>query len=102
VSCSGSKNNLDRHQKVTLVTASWSKHVACDASGVSSSCWICSKCHAWYTGSRPLISAFIFHSNKGPVLLDCVYMPVDYEDFACLENYTETFASISALMTHVW
>jgi len=29
----------------------------------------------------------------------CVYMPVDYRDLACLDNYIETSATISALIS---
>jgi len=49
--------------------------------------------------SDPRISAVIFHSNKGPVLMACVYMPVDNGDIVSLENYIETCATISALIS---
>ena len=43
------------------------------------------------------ISAIILNSVHGPVLLVSVYMPTDYRDSECFEDYIATCASISAL-----
>ena len=45
----------------------------------------------------PRLTAVILSSNVGPILLVCVYMPTDYGDDECLENYVSTCASLTSL-----
>ena len=49
----------------------------------------------------PRISAVVFNTNIGPMLLCCVYMPVDYGDFDCVESYTATCSVIDSLISEV-
>ena len=43
------------------------------------------------------LTALIFQSTMGSVLLVSVYMPTDYGDPDCIDNFTDTCARISAL-----
>lgn len=42
------------------------------------------------------ITALQLSTNLGPLLLASVYMPVDYGDAVCLENYTDERSRLSA------
>jgi len=43
------------------------------------------------------LTVIIFQSRLGPILLISVYMPTDYRDSDCLENYLEACTKIKAL-----
>jgi len=45
----------------------------------------------------PRITAVVLKTVYGPALIVCVYMPTDYGDDECLENYIATRAKISSL-----
>jgi len=47
--------------------------------------------------SDPRVCAVKLHTNYGPVLCVCVYMPTDKGDAECVENYIATSAYITAL-----
>ena len=45
------------------------------------------------------ITAMIFQSNAGPILVVCVYMPTDYGDLECADYYSDICAQITSMYT---
>jgi len=42
------------------------------------------------------VTAVTLHTEVGPVLIACVYMPTDYGSPECVEEYIATCASVTA------
>jgi len=47
------------------------------------------------------ISAVVFNNQIGPILIICVYMPVDYGDSDCMESYIATCSATDSLISDV-
>ena len=54
---------------------------------------------SFVASSNPRLTAICLNSKIGPILIACVYMPTDYGDDDCIEDYIEICSEISALHT---